>query len=380
MYILLGTDAFGAHVGGIETYQNGLAHALQRIGRKIHVIATEYEGAAEHDGTATFPVTRVPTGRGRILYKRLRDEAIRIAGQRSGPIRGIIAAKWLPEAVSALQAAHSLRLPWAVFGYDREHILCRGRGALAIWFAQVYLYRKANYCFAISNYAAANFRRRTFGDNVYMVGCGVDSERFHPDFQRAEALRTEHGLHGKRILLTVARLTPTKGHITVLEALPRIRQQIGDVHYLIVGAGDGSFVKQEVAQRCLKEHVTFTGLVPHEDLNGYYTLSEIMVMPSINMRGRINEGFGLTYIEANCCGTPVIGTRIGGVEDAIDHGVSGLLVPQCNPQAVAQAVIRILSDDQLAARMGEYARHRARDMFSWESVARRVDACFDAIW
>jgi phosphatidylinositol alpha-1,6-mannosyltransferase len=289
-------------------------------------------------------------------------------------LRGIIATKWSPEGLGAKQAAQRLGVPWGVFGHDREHILHGGNPLK--WLLQQHHFKTANFCFAISNYAADNFRRRGVRDDTLrMVGCGLDCQHFAPDEERATALREKHGLQGRRVLLTVSRLVPRKGHLTVIEALPRIREVLSDVCYLIVGDGEcRSTLEQAVAQKGLSDHVIFAGRAAAEDLCGYYTLGDIMVMPSYDIPGIPTEGFGLTFLEANCCGTPVIGSRSGGIPDAVDHGLSGLLVPQRDPAALATAAIRILSEPGLAEQMGQYGQHRAREMFRWEYVARRVDA------
>ena len=374
MYILFATD-FPPQIGGIQTYSSSLARALQQIGRQVHVIATEHPGAADYDASAPFAVTRVPTLGGKPqIYRRLRDAAVRL-----GSARGVIATKWSPEGLGALQAARQLGIPWGVIGYDREHILHGGN--LLKWGLQQYLFRHTDFCFAIGNYSAANFRRRgVTEERVRIIGCGLECEQFAPDPARAETLREQHHLQGKRILLTVARVVPRKGHLTVIEALPQIREAIGEVSYLIVGDGEGMpILRQAVAARGLGDQVVFAGKVPMADLRGYYTLADIMAMPSYNLPGLPTEGFGLTFLEANCCGTPVIGSRTGGIPDAVDHGLTGLLVPPRDARALAHAAIRILGDAALASRMGEFGQRRAREMFRWELVARRVDAAFDEL-
>lgn len=376
-YILLATD-FPPQIGGIQTYHSSLARALQQLGREVHVIATEQPGAGEYDASAPFPITRVSKAGGKPqIYRRMRGEAVRI-GAGAG-VKGIISTKWSPEGPGALQAAHRLGVPWGVFGHDREHIL---HGAnLLKWALQAYLFKQADFCFAISNYAADNFRRGGASrDRIRMVGCGLDCDQFAPDAVRAEELRRQYGLVGKRVLLTVARLIPRKGHLTVIEALSETRQSLGDVCYLVVGEGEHlPSLQRAVAQRGLRDHVIFAGKAPAADLRAYYTLADVMVMPSQDLPGLPTEGFGLTFLEANCCGTPVIGSRTGGVPDAIDHGLTGLLVPPRDPGALAQAATRILSDGALAQRMGDFGQRRARQMFRWELVARRVDAAFDEL-
>lgn len=375
-YILLATD-FPPQVGGIQSYHSALAQALQALGRHVHVVATRSPGCEDYDRAAPFLITRVATEGGKpAIYRRLRDRAIELGWGPPRPPRGLIATKWSPEGLGALQAARALRAPWGVFGHDREHILHAAN--VLKWGLQYYLYRRADCCFGISHYAAANFGRGGApADRIHMVGCGMDAGRLAPDPATAARLRERHGLQGRRVLLTISRLVARKGHLTVIEALPRIRERAGDVAYLVVGEGEyRPVLEQAVAVHGLAGHVIFAGRAAAEELCGYYTLGDIMLMPSYDLPGVPTEGFGLAFLEANCCGRPVIGSRTGGIPDAVDHGLSGLLVPPRDAPALAAAAIRLLTDEAAATRMGAYGRHRARELFSWELVARRVDACF----
>lgn len=379
-YLLLATD-YPPQTGGIQRYHSNLALALQALGRRVHVIATEHPGWQEHDAASPVPVTRVPTEGGKpAIYRRMRDEAIRLAGETTPPLRGIISTKWSPEGPGALQAARRLRVPWGVFGHDREFILHAAN--VVKWGLQTYLLRQADFCFAISHYAATNFRRGGAPlQNIRMVGCGIEAGRFAPDPALATALRERHGLQDRPVLLTVARLVPRKGHLTVLQALPEVRKHFPDVMYLIVGEGEHrSAIERMTTDTGLTSNVILAGNIADEELCGYYTLADIMVMPSHDIIGIPTEGFGLTFLEANCCGTPVIGSRTGGIPDAVDHGLTGLLVPPRQPRALAEAVLRLLRAPELAQEMGRYGQQRAQQQFSWELVARRVDAAFEEKW
>lgn len=378
MYVLLATD-YPPQTGGIQRYHSNLALALQGLGREVRVVATEHPGWQEHDAAAAVPITRVPGHGGKLaITRRLRDEAVRL-GRESGSLRGIISTKWSPEGPGAMQAAAALGVPWGVFGHDREHILHAAN--VVKWALQTVLFRRANFCFAISNYAAANFRRGFApSQRIRMVGCGIEAEHFSPDPAGAEALRERHGLHGRPVLLTVSRLVPRKGHLTVIEAIRSLTGEFPGLAYLVVGDGEfRSEIEQAIGRDGLEQHVILAGRATDAELCAYYTLADIMVMPSYDIIGLPTEGFGLTFLEANCCGTPVIGSRTGGIPDAVDHGLSGLLVPPRQPQALAHAIRRLLSDAPIARRMGEYGRRRALQQFSWELVARRVDAAFEEL-
>lgn len=113
----------------------------------------------------------------------------------------------------------------------------------------------------------------------------------------------------------------------------------------------------------------FAGRVPDEDLPDLYALCEVFVMVS---RERIEEndveGFGIVLLEASACGKPVVGGRSGGVPDALADGVSGFLVDPLSQEEITEALARLLTDRDLAQRLGEHGRSRVVHEFQWGQV------------
>ncbi|MFP3904196.1 MAG: glycosyltransferase family 4 protein, partial [Armatimonadota bacterium] len=162
------------------------------------------------------------------------------------------------------------------------------------------------------------------------------------------------------------------GHRYVLQALPTVRKEIPDLKYVIVGEGDyRDRLQQQVHELDLDESIIFTGRVEYDRLPAYYTMADVAVMPSYDIPGEPTEGFGLSYLEANACGTPVIGATTGGVPEVIDHGTSGLLVPQKDSEALAKALLRLLGDRDYAQKLGRQGRERVHRKFTWDLVAHR---------
>ncbi len=156
-------------------------------------------------------------------------------------------------------------------------------------------------------------------------------------------LLTKYKLQPKqKIILTVSRLVTSeryKGYDRVLEALPTIRQAIPDIHYIIVGKGDDSDrIEKIIHQKNLQDHVTLAGFIADEYLCDYYNLCDLFAMPSKR------EGFGIVYLEALACGKPVLGGNIDGAVDALANGELGVLVNPEDVQAIAQAIIKILTN------------------------------------
>jgi phosphatidylinositol alpha-1,6-mannosyltransferase len=141
------------------------------------------------------------------------------------------------------------------------------------------------------------------------------------------------------------------------------------VQYVIVGSGpDEERLRQIVDHHGLHDAVHFAGRVPWDDLLLYYNAADVFVMPSREDPPDV-EGFGLVFLEANACGTPVIGANAGGVPDAIVDGTTGYLVPPADPAALADALASVLTHPEQARAMGRAGRYRAATVASWGAVA-----------
>jgi phosphatidylinositol alpha-1,6-mannosyltransferase len=209
--------------------------------------------------------------------------------------------------------------------------------------------------------------------HVRVLPCGVDPGLFRPG--DGAAVRDRLGIGGRPVVLSISRLVPRKGHDLVIRAFAEVRRRMPDAVYLLAGTGRQTYVDdlRALAVACgVGEAVRFLGYVESRDLPGLYSASDVYVMTSRNLDDGANyEGFGITYLEANACGVPVIGADVGGVADAIVDGETGYLVPPNDVPAIAGRLHRLLSDAGLAARMGEAGRVRVRREFTWDRVGGR---------
>jgi glycosyltransferase involved in cell wall biosynthesis len=179
------------------------------------------------------------------------------------------------------------------------------------------------------------------------------------------------------IILTVCRLSSTegyKGYDQVIRALPQIRQQIPNVHYLIVGKGDDRpRIEQLVQSLNLQHHVTLTGFIADEELVPHYNLCDVFAMPS---KG---EGFGIVYLEALACGKPTLGGNQDGGIDALCHGELGALVNPDDIEEIAQTLIQILQGTYPNALMyqPEVLRSKVIDIFGYERFKATLTSYLD---
>jgi phosphatidylinositol alpha-1,6-mannosyltransferase len=209
--------------------------------------------------------------------------------------------------------------------------------------------------------------------HVRVLPCGVEPDLFRPD--EGARVRARLGLEGRPVVLTLSRLVQRKGHDLVIRALAEVRRRIPDAVYLLAGKGNPAYVDylRGLAESAgLGDAVRFLGYVGDEDLPGLYAASDVYVMASRTLEGDSNyEGFGITYLEANACGVPVIGADSGGVADAIVDGVTGFLIPPDDVPALADRLHRLLSDPDLARQMGAAGRARVLRDLTWDRVSDR---------
>jgi phosphatidylinositol alpha-1,6-mannosyltransferase len=219
-------------------------------------------------------------------------------------------------------------------------------------------------------------------DRIDIVHPGCDVDKLRP-LQPRPALREKllGARYRSKVILTVGNLVARKGHDLVLRALPRVRQSVPDITYLIVGDGPYRAQLETLASSIgVRDYVIFASQIPDKDLTEIYALGDVFVMPSrAQLEACDVEGFGLVFLEANACGKPVIGGRSGGIPDAIIDGQTGLLVNPHDQEDIALALIRLLTDSNLAHRLGEQGRLRVINSFSWPQVGERVQGILETI-
>ena len=214
--------------------------------------------------------------------------------------------------------------------------------------------------------------------------CGVpeSSVRLLPNALSPEqTVWLRNGSHGapasRRVsasILSVARLDRSerqKGIDDVLQALPRVIEQIPEATYAVVGAGGDLPRLQSVArQLSLDRAVKFLGQLTERELLNAYAECDVFVLPSAK------EGFGLVFVEAMAAGKPVIAADAGGTSEVVVHGRTGLLVRYGDRDALATALVRLLSDKTLGRRMGAAGRRLAEERFSFEHFLSRFTELF----
>jgi len=179
-------------------------------------------------------------------------------------------------------------------------------------------------------------------------------------------------LENKKILLTVGRLIKRKNQTAVIKAMATLNKRWPDLVYLIVGKGPYQKNLEELAQRLkVKSNVILVGAVAGRDLPDYLMAADIFI--NVEQADSLEvPGFGLVFLEANALGKPVIGSRVGGITEAIVEGQTGLLIDPNQQSELEKAISSLLEDKQLAHRLGEQGQQRVVNDFGWLSRSDRL--------
>lgn len=198
-----------------------------------------------------------------------------------------------------------------------------------------------------------------------VIPIGVDPGRLQA--RARDDIRTSFSSY--RVILNVGRLIDWKGTIYLVEAMSAVLKKCPDALLVIIGTGpEEGDLKQRVRELGLEGNVRFMGFVSTEDLPSYYHMASVFVLPSITIEGQ-TEGLGVVLLEAMAAGCPVIGSNTGGIPDIIVDGESGFLVPERDVAALAEKIVRILSDEPLREKFRRNGLMRVRERFSWERIS-----------
>jgi glycosyltransferase involved in cell wall biosynthesis len=217
----------------------------------------------------------------------------------------------------------------------------------------------------ISNYSLQKIRSHYNVDSakVRIVPNGVDTERFKPNPDKT-ALRRQFGLGEEPCVLFVGNLIARKGLPTLLEAAKKVVKERTDTKFLIVGEGPlKAPLSHAIASAGLMGNFRFLGNLSEEQLPQIYNCADVFVLPSIQ------EGQGIVLLEAMASGVPVVAFDIGGVNEAVCNGETGLLVELGNVKALGQAVLKFLADSMLREQFGRFATKRVLEKFTWDTCA-----------
>lgn len=367
--ILMLTDYFHPHIGGVEEAVYAVGKRLVAAGHTVHVLTFNTNGAPRREVLDGMVVRRAGAVE---LTRLLRAQSV---FSLDAPAVALAVARELqPDLIHA----HNLFFTTALIGVALRQLLgrplvttmqlgamdqLRGLTGLAVEaYEQVVgrvILRRSDAVIAVSQ-AVAEHGERLGGqrDRLTVIPNGVDSGRF--------AARDRAASRGKRVVL-LGRLISNKGPQFLLEAAPSVLERHPDAEFVVVGDGPlRASLEARVRQYGVEGAFRFLG--ERSDVPQILETCAVMVRPSLT------EGLPLAVLEAMAGGLPVVATPVGGTAEAVVHGRTGLLVRPGSVDELARGINTLLDDPDLAARLGANGRTLAGTVFSWDRI---VDATLE---
>ncbi|MGZ4912506.1 MAG: glycosyltransferase family 4 protein [Halobacteriota archaeon] len=358
-----------AGVGGLQQYTYNIATGLQRKGCEVTVITCSHRPSEDGPQVYTLPpLTTISNTPFSVCWFQVIKKLI----DRLNPdvVNGHLPVPYMADVAARVCGNRPYVLTYHndAVGIDTVTKLLVGTYYQVLGKGTI---RRARHIITTSrHYAERSPYLKGCLNKVSVVPPGVDVAAFNPT-RYSGYLRDMHGIEGT-IVLFVGQLSKAHRH-KGLPLLIQALQSIDDPAMTLVIVGDGNARSDYVTyarQKGVEDRIIFAGLIPQEEMPLYYRGADMTVLPTYTNA----EGFGMVLAEANACGRPVIGTKVGGVPSVITDGYNGLLIEPGDLQGLVQAIQALTQNKELAARLGRNGSEKVNKEFTWtKSIARTID-------
>lgn len=370
--VLLLTETYAPEIGGIQNYLSELvaqlspAHTFVLAGKQARIIQSDIE---DWDKAQKYKIVRFGTSRfsfpnWRPAYKQLEKAVSDFQPEV------IVCGKALFEGRAAYRIFKKTGIPYVVMTYGME---------INMWLKIRKIKRdllnvleNAQSVFVINEYTKNRLVKELTAKGI--VDCknkfvkmypGVDSYYAQPSGD-TKKLREELGVEGKKVIVTVCRIVYRKGIDVVIKAMKEIKKDVPNVFYLVLGDGPEKDSFEKLAREIgVDDSVKFLGKVSREKIRAVFNISDLFVLTPRDVNGDM-EGFGIVYLESAIAGLCVVGSKSGGVPEAVINAQTGLLANENDVSDTAEKIIKLLKDDVLRQSLANNARARAVTDFSWQ--------------
>lgn len=223
------------------------------------------------------------------------------------------------------------------------------------------IHRAPHIVTAISNFLADRARKLGVKDeNLIVLPNGIDLSSVPSGIEKINDR-----------IVCVARLSWEKGLDYLIKGFAEVVKKYPAAQLVMVGEGkERGEIEKMISELNLSESVVLFGNLPHDQVLVEICKSEIFICPSLA------EGLGIVFIEAQACGVPPIGTRVGGISDVITDGVDGLLIEAKNSEQITLALLKLLRDKELTSQMSINAKNGVK-RFNWHEIIEKVEELYN---
>lgn len=350
--------------GGVARLCHEITIGLQPYYKKITVITVDVIGITiPYNKVTEVEIIRMPTKRVQCELKTLQF----LKSIKNKENYNVICGMWHPEGFIAHMAGMKNIF---ILGHGAELLAGNSKFKKLFWLPMYanYVLNNAKTIITNSHYTKGLVKNITTKTPIKALPLGVNHTFFSP-------LKTPKNSNSIIKFCTVARILQFKGHdfiLKVLESLPKHLQDKLEWHI----AGTGPYtenLKALIAKSSIKKQITMHGFVPDEQLPDFYRNNDVFILATKEQKNTNQvEGFGLVFLEAQSCGLPVIGTKTGGITDAIEHGNGGWLLPQNDLDSFKETIISIINTPNLIKQQSIKARTRVITKSTWKMYCNNL--------
>jgi len=364
-HILLFSFQFPPMGGGISRLCGDIAMGLINEGEKVKVLTTqEYTTPFSELDILDISVERIIGNRPKRELRALQKL------KNYSNLKYCLCGIWYPEAVLALLAGIK---PLVILVHGKEALPHLSSFKRPLWKKLIkWTLESADLVICVSDFTKNLVLNAAPKANAVFVPNGVNHQKFCPgDRLRA---KEKFSVTGKKVVSTVSRIFKYKGHTTVFEALKKMPEiERKEYVYMVGGNGpDLDYLKSQARTLGVYESIMWLGNILDEDLPDFYRATDIFPLCTReSYDSQSLEGFGLVLIEAQACGTPVIGTRSGGIPSVIEDGNGGWLIDQDDSVHLAEIFRKFFDNPDKIENLRKMARERVELNFSWPQVIKK---------
>jgi glycosyltransferase involved in cell wall biosynthesis len=377
MKILMLTPYFYPHTGGTEKYVKDLAIQLVKNGHDVTVVSANVprsKKAKKEEVIEGVKIKRLPAFD--FLYylpvtwafnRKMLDgfDVVHIHCPPHSFVRSV-AGKTKTPVVATFHC--DVTITGQFFGIPIPKLITHGFESIMDAYARLFLPKVEEIISTSVSYGSTSPVIHNMKYNAIPIGVYHDKLDASLKKQGIDPLKDK-----KKQILFLGRLAANKGVNFLVAAMPKILAKHPDAKLVICGEGEEKpSIVSQIKSLGLENSITFYGTVDLDNLTKLYATSSVFVLPSINRL----EAFGIVQLEAMAMYTPVVAADIPGVNSVMDIGKSGLLVPKQNPDAIAEAVNKIIGNPELIKSMGAKGRELVETKYDWPIISKEIEAVY----